>query len=185
MTLIPTDEELLGQLRNGEENAFAVIYKRYATELRNFAAARIGLREDAEEIVQEVFVSLWVRRDNLTSRIDLRPYLFTSVKYMIIRYISHRKVKQKYAEHYRLFEAAYDSLEITDLDPETTRAFMDKALAQLPVRCQEALNMRLKENLSNSDIAARMNISKATVENYIVSGVKSLRESFRDFFAVR
>lgn len=174
MTLIPTDTDLLLRLQQGEEPAFALLYKRYASLLMHYTAARLP-REEAEEIVQEVFVSLWLRRAEMHEGIDIRPYLFASVKYMIIRHLSREKVKQKYADHFRLFETVYEALPEDERDEQQLRLRIQQGLDQLPERCREVVRLRLFENLSNTEIAARMNIGKATVENYVVKGMKTLR----------
>jgi len=179
VNLAPTDTDLLHRLRHGEENAFALIYQRYVRDLHRYTTARLGTREDAEEIVQEVFLSLWARHRSLREDLVLKAYLFASVKYMILRHISHRKVKQKYAEYYRLFTLVYDQTPEDQRTPEQLEALLQRGIAQLPERCREAVQLRLLENLSNSEIAARMNIGKTTVENYMVSAVKALRKVVR------
>jgi len=83
-------------------------------------------------------------------------------------------VKKRYADHYRLFEAIYDSLNEADRDATSTYAMIEKSIAKLPERCQAAVKLRLDENLSNGDIAKRMKISKKTVE-IICSGLQHLR----------
>ncbi len=173
-----SDEELIIRIREGERPAFAEAYHRYVSSLLRYVTGRIGSREEAEEMVQDVFVSLWARHDSLTIS-SLRHYLFSSVKYKIIRHISHSRVRKKYEEHYRLFETVYENVEEHERDPERIRLLLEKGLAQLPERCRAALKLRLGENLSNSDIAMRMNISKGTVENYMVTALQHLRSLYQ------
>ncbi|HEY3404715.1 MAG TPA: RNA polymerase sigma-70 factor [Ohtaekwangia sp.] len=181
----PTDTDLLHQLRLGEESAFTLLYKRYASPLLHYTATRIP-REDAEEIVQEVFVSLWARRESLRAEVEVKPYLFASVKYMIIRYMQKQKVKQKHAEHVRAFAELYESVkEEHDLrDMHNVQLLLEKGLEELPERCRQAVRLRVFENLSNSEIAERMKISKPTVENYMVSAVKYLKGVWKKRFVV-
>src|SRR5690606_6266850 len=105
-----TDAYLVEQLRKGDSRAFEAIYRRYTKELFGYAVKKIGVREDAEEIIHDVFESLWKRRNGLRIT-SLKHYLFTSARYMILRYFSHRGVARKFQEHYRLFEAVYESTE--------------------------------------------------------------------------
>lgn len=172
-----SDTELVTLLCEGNQHAFEAIYRRYIKDLYSYALKKVRIREDCEEIVHDVFESLWKRRDELVVA-SLRQYLFTSVRYMIIRYFSHRDVKRKFSEHYRLFEAMYDFIdEEQRLDPQTIHARLLQNIHGLPTRCQEAIRLRLTEKLTNGEIAERMKINKGTVELYISKAFSYLRGS--------
>jgi RNA polymerase sigma-70 factor (family 1) len=176
-----TDEELVVALRNGDKTAFEVIYRRYVKDLYRFARSRVP-NEEAEEIVHDVFESLWSRKEKLKIE-SLKHYLFTSTRYMVIRYFSHATVKKKYAEHYRLFEMAYETMDPEQpRDPESIRTILLQNIGGLPERCQEAIRLRIRENLSNGEIASRMNINKRTVEVYIFRAFIHLRASYGKIF---
>lgn len=172
-----TDTELLTLLIEGNHRAFEAIYRRYASDLYRFARKNISAKEDCEEIVHDVFESLWVRHSELNEVEALNNYLFSMVKYKVIRYLKHSKVIKKYNEHFKLFEAVYDNSAMDTRDAETIQAIIQQCLSELPERCQYAMNLRLNENLSNGDIAKRMNIEKRTVENYMARALNHLRES--------
>lgn len=171
------DADLVSRLKEGDSRAFASTYNKYASDLFRYVRNSISDKEDCEEIVQDVFVSLWERREEL--EIDsLKAYLFTSVKYKVIRYIKHLAVKRKYEEHYRHFETTY----IAPVEPESStpiiplHARLSESLQGLPARCREAFQLRLEQNLSNSEIAQRMHISKRTVEEYMTTAFAHLRK---------
>ncbi len=106
---------------------------------------------------------------------SFRAYLFSSVRYKLIRHVKHEKVKRKYEDHYRLFEAAYENTPEPQRNPEVLRQKIDALTTQLPERCLHALHLRLSENLSNTEIAQRMHVSKRTVEAYISQAFNVLR----------
>ncbi len=172
-----TDTELLVQLNAGDQKAFEAIYRRYAAELFRYARKNIPAKEDCEEIVQEVFISLWQRHETLRV-ISLKHYLIKAVHYKVIRYIQHSKVRRRYEEHYKLFEAMYDSIGEEELSAESIQGKLLKTITDLPERCQVAIKLRLLENLSNGEIAARMNISKKTVEVYMLTAFKHFRANY-------
>ena len=176
------EQEWVTLLMQGDQKAFEAIYREYAADLYRYARRNIAVSEDCEEIIQELFESLWRRREALGHVTALRAYLFRIVKYKVIRYIRHSKVKERYVEHYKFFEAVYESMSEEDRDPAVLQAMIRKSLSQLPERCQLAVNLRLTENLSNTDIALRMNIKKRTVENYMVAALAHLRASCRDLY---
>ncbi|HCZ35592.1 MAG TPA: hypothetical protein DHV26_06645 [Cytophagales bacterium] len=174
-----SDEQLLTALVAGDKVAFRTIYMTYARTLYNYTRKNIGVKEDCEEIVQEVFESLWARHEELGAVRALDAYLFRMVRYKIIRYFQHAKVKRKYQDHYRLFEAVFETMETEERDPVRIQQLIETSLAELPERCRMAINLRIKENLSNADIALRMNISKPAVKNYIVTAIAHLRTTFQ------
>lgn len=178
-----SDSELVTLLSKGDTSAFESIYRRHAADLFRFVRKNISAKEDCEEIIQEIFESLWVRRESIRIETSIRFYLFGMVRYKIIHYFkSSSKVntfKQKYAEHYLLFEAAYDNLNGEPFDSSAIESLIDRSIAELPERCQVALKLRLHENLSNTDIAKRMNVKKTTVEMYMFRAINHLRSSVK------
>jgi RNA polymerase sigma-70 factor (family 1) len=169
-----TDELLLSKLREGNQSSFESIYHKYLPELFRFARKNTDNKEDAEELIQDVFVSLWERHHELNI-LSLRHYLFRAVRYKIIRYAQHEKVKRRYEEHYRFFEMAYDYTQENERQPEIIGKKIEAMLTQLPERCRYALHLRLSENLSNPEIAQRMNITKKTVETYMFTAFNLIR----------
>lgn len=177
-----TDTELVSLLIEGNERAFAVIYERYAFDLYRYARKTIQDGEDCKEIIHDIFESLWKRHGELQHVTILDAYLYRTVKYKIIRYVQHQAVKRKYAEHYRLFEAVFETNPDEARHPENIEAFIEQGLAELPERCQMAVRLRWKENLSNGEIAKRMNITKGTVKNYMVTALNHLRASYEKWY---
>ncbi len=175
--------ELVAQLNSGDQKAFEVIYRRYAAELFRYARKNIAAKEDCEEIVQEVFISLWQRHESLHVT-SLKYYLIKAVHYKVIRYIQHSKVRRRYEEHYKLFEVMYDSIGEEERSAEAIQGKLLKTITELPERCQVAIKLRLLENLSNGEIAARMNISKKTVEVYMLTAFKHFRARYDGIYDV-
>lgn len=173
-----SDMELLPLLINGDEKAFEIIYARYAAKLYRYARKNIQYKEDCEEIVQEIFESLWLRHENLSNVTLLEPYLFRMVKYKVIRYFDHSSVKKKYEQHYKFFESIYDCIDEFEKEPSLIQLVIEKGLTGLPERISMAMKLRLSENLSNADIAKRMNIKKTVVEKYIGIAKNHLRASY-------
>ncbi|RAW01568.1 RNA polymerase sigma-70 factor [Pseudochryseolinea flava] len=154
------------------------LFDLYSDRLFLFATKTISSKEDCEEIIQDIFLDLWNRRDTLGDIQNMEAYLFRMVKYKVIRYIQHSKVKQRYAEHYKLFEALYET-ESQDEKEFDLPKVIDKGLSELPERCRFAVKLRLTENLSNKAIAERMNIGKGTVDNYMVTAFNHFRKHYK------
>lgn len=162
---------LLHSLKKGDRDAFGRIYKHFVPALFKFLHKNISDRDDCEEIIQDLFTSLWQRRESLEIK-SLSQYLFGAARFQIIKYIRASKVRTRYEEHYRLFEAVYQE---EQPDPERLVANLESCLTQLPDRCRTAVLLRLRENLSNAEIARRMNITRKTVEHYMHKALTHLR----------
>jgi RNA polymerase sigma-70 factor (family 1) len=175
-----SDGELLTLLSQGNAKAFEAIYKRYVAELFRYARKNISTKEECEEIVQEIFESLWHKRQT-QQILNLRYYLVSIVRYKIIKHIQQSTQWRKYALHYKFFESVYDGTE-QELPSEVIQSRIVNAISQLPERCQVAIKLRLFQNLSNTEIAHHMNITKKTVEVYMVKAFSHLRSSRHQIF---
>ncbi|MEJ0055972.1 MAG: sigma factor-like helix-turn-helix DNA-binding protein [Bacteroidota bacterium] len=124
---------------------------------------------------------MWKRKEDLQV-ITLQYYLLSMVRYKVIRYFRHNMVKRKYAEHYKLFEAIYENVAEPGRDHSVINSLIQREILKLPERCQVAITLRLTENLSNGDIAKRMNITKKTVEMYMFKAFSHLRSSYQNIY---
>ena len=176
---IPPDADLIAALNRSDKGAFETIYRLHAGRLYGYARKNIALKEDCEEIVQEIFESLWARRERLSIRAPLRAYLLGMVRYKIIHYFRKKATIRKFTEHFLLFEALYEQAEGAAGSAANIQSALDKLIAELPRRCQEALKLRLAENLSNREIAQRMNIATRTVESYMLRAFQHIRAAYK------
>lgn len=178
------ETRLITALRNGDRAAFETIYRTFAKGLYNFARRNIPVREDCEEIVQEIFESLWAQREKLEIRSTLEGYLVGMARHKVVRYFRKSALKRKYRDHFLLFNAVYDQIEKpAQQDHTAMQLALDKLVSELPDRCREAIRLRLSENLSNRDIARRMNINTRTVESYMFKAFNHIRSSYRKYIA--
>jgi len=176
-----TDHALLTALHQGDKNAFEFIYYKYARDLYAYARRNIQAKEDCEEIIQEIFESLWARHSTLRIQVSLQGYLLGMVRYKIIHYFRKSALKKKYTEHFLLFEAVFEQTDGEEVNLSAIQSTLDKLIRELPERCQEALKLRLSEDLSNGDIAKRMNITTRTVEGYMFRAFNHIRDSYKEY----
>lgn len=170
------DIRLITALKGGDTDAFELIYKRMASKLLRFVNSKVCDRELSEEIVQEVFVSLWVRRHKLDADMPLAPYLFSAAKYRVLSHIRSEKVRHKYAEHFAWFVVQQQENSTENIVNEADlKAVIEEQISHLPPKCQRAFRLSRFEYLSIAEIAEEMDISKRTVENYITHALKYLR----------
>ena len=156
-----SDTELLLQLKDDNSAAFTELYKRYWRSLYSIAFGILRQQQPAEDLLQDVFISLWRRRKDLNI-VNLQPYLARAVKLQVLMAIRDSK-----AEH--LFEEILPQLSVNIMadDPLLFKELHDlfiRLTGQLPEDCQEIFRLSRDEKLTYREIAARLNISVKTVE---------------------
>ncbi len=173
-----SDEELVAYLIEGNQRAFEAIYDRYWFRLYGIAYHEIGTKEEAEEILHDVFESLWTRRQEVAIR-NLIAYLVVAVKHRVTNYIKSCITHRKYQEYLILNEIqqSYATDEIV-LFSDLSKA-VDEVMKKLPERTCEIFRMSRFENLPVKEIATRFNISEKGVEYHITQSLKLLREQLK------
>jgi len=177
-----SDGELLNMLKNEDEHAFNELYNRYWERLFNAAYKRLKSVEAAEEVVQDLFTDLWLRRETLNIRQELPVYLFSAIKYLVIKQIN--KTAHQHTLVYNRAAIFNDSDNSTEewLIANDLQSHLQSRVESLPVKCREIYHLSRDEHQSNKDIAQQLNISEKTVENQITKALKRLRASLNSFF---
>lgn len=180
-TELLTDSELLGLMRQGDQRGFTEIFNRYWKPMLVVAANKTGDMDDAEEIVQDIFVSLWNRRQQIELTSSLKNYLSVSVKYKVIKALAKRDNYQKYAAH---------SLEVNDylddstqewLEFEELRHRLNELVAELPEKCRLVYQLSRDSGYSQKQIAEELGISEKTVEAHLGKALRNLRSGLNQF----
>lgn len=170
-----SDEELVSLLKQEKLVAFREIYKRYWKNLYGAAYKRLKSKELAEEIVQELFTNLWVKRQTLQIKSALAGYLFTAVSHYIIDHYRKELVKARYTEAFKIaYKETDHSTEETILLHDLTNT-IESEINQLPDKCRSVYELSRKEYKSNKEIALHLGISEKTVENHLTKALKKLR----------
>ena len=169
------DEQLLASLKDDDEYAFREIYNKYWRKLYIVAANRVDSEQDAEEIVQDIFAALWIRRKCIVITDDgLGKYLTASVKYRVIKTLGKYAIKQNYLNSIPTSRCIDDStqqwLAFEELKDELARY-----VKQLPDKCQLVFKMSRELGYSQKQIAAELSISEKTVEAHLQKAFKILR----------
>lgn len=172
-----TDADLVQLLRNSDATAFAEIYRRHWERLSLQVLKIIDSKEDARDIVQEVFVSIWKRRMEIELKGPLIVYLLKSVRNAAIRYIEKNITRNNYLQ--TLTEVANGSsadpagyCELRDLELR-----VEQAVASLPPKMQEVFLLSRHEKMSYKEIADHLGIAENTVRKQLSNALKSLRIS--------
>jgi RNA polymerase sigma-70 factor (ECF subfamily) len=181
------EQQLFERLKNSDEAAFRVIYNNYSSKLYYFVFEFIPLKDVAENIVQDTFVTLWNRRKELKDNTNLASYLFTGAKNNALYRLRDKKYRQK------LFSDAIDvselNLNVDALATADTSAFafqeieqiIQRTLSSLPPQCRKVFELSRFREMKNKEIAEELNISVRTVEGHISKGIKAFKIALKDY----
>lgn len=180
LNFIDTDQQLLTRMASGDSLAFELLYRRYFSKLYGAVYKRLQSRPQTEEVIQELFVSLWERRAQLNVE-HVSAYLFSSAKYLVIARFKQNSLLEKYQSGGVNPHSDQNFTEQAVAFDELNEAYA-QALLQLPKRCREVF-MLSRSGLSQREISERLDISEKTVESQISKAVRILRQLLRHYTA--
>ena len=172
-----SDIELLERLKEDDNLAFELIYRRYATNLYQAALHVLKEPEVCEDIIQELFIDLWSKRKSLNI-LNLKPYLYRAARNNVLMVIRSNRVQVEIDELEKL-TSSYTSDET--LMENQLQNSLNESLETLPEKCRLIFHMSRFEHLSHKEIADKLNISVKTVENQIGIALKRLKILLSDF----
>lgn len=170
-------KELVVQLSNGNEKAFERLYFLFSEKIYHISRKMNLCHEDAEGVVQEVFLKIWKNRSKLDPELSINAYLIAIVRSLVI------KKAKKDARFYAFQQYKIPLLQqITSASADDEMIFSEfsiltqEIIGQLPPAQKKIFQLRYLENLSVAEIAEQLNISKRTVENQIFRSTSLVKE---------
>ena len=176
---LPEERELLQQIARGDESAYTLVFNHYSKQVFNVAMLYLKDTTTAREVVQEVFLKIWLKRETMPAVEDLTAYLFILTRNHIydsfkkqanlVKALDHFSLHQPSAidnADYRLQERQYDHL-------------LDKVVSNLPPERKKVYIAR-KEGMSNEEISVRMNISIHTVKKQMQLAMQTVRSFVKE-----
>jgi RNA polymerase sigma-70 factor (ECF subfamily) len=173
-----TNEQLLQQMSDGDRQAFTMLYRRYWEDLFITAAKALRAKEAAADVVQDVFLSFWDRRNELDIQGSLAAYLHTSVRYKCIHYIEKNITRRDYLLQLAEVEVSNSSPDAEiNLQLKEMQQSITKTVEEMPAKMQEVFRLSRQEHLSYKEIAEHLNISVETVKKHIQHALHLIRTS--------
>ena len=177
-----SDEQILALINNQhDESAFAELYDRYFRILFNYTFSKVNDEFAAQEIVQDLFVSLWQQR-NRNAVQACRPYLFSMSKNLIISYYRKELTRQRHYNQWEIQANPYSEQADQDILAGDLQNHFEQGLHLLPPKCKEVFILS-RNGHSNREIASRLVISEKTVEQHITKALRVLKEYLKEHFA--
>lgn len=170
------EKQLIRQLRQSDKNAFTSLYEMYWRQVYNFSRLYLYNQSIAEEVVQEVFIKIWERRDLIKENENFKGLLFIVTRNLIFN--QHKKSVNE--EFYKMtvlsaIESSYNLEE--EIEARNLSEYIDQLIEELPPRRREIFNLSRKEHKNYKEIAEILHISEKTVENQISEAIRYLKKN--------
>lgn len=177
--LYDNEKQLLSSLSSGNEEALTFIYRKFWDRLFLSAYNVLKDKEACEDIVQEIFIQLWQKKEQLVIRTSLEAYLVSATRYQVFHLI------RKGSKRMELFENLEERFSADSADAllcvKETQKTIDVAVDNLPEKCKNIYKLSRENHLSYKQIAEQLQISTKTVENQLTIALKRLRNALGSF----
>lgn len=173
------------------EKDFDILFKNLYPPLCGFANRILSNLSEAEELVQDVFVNLWLNQSRIIIQTSIKAYLYQMVHNAAINRLEHLRTQknqvnkvaseQEWLNIHMSYSVNDSFLEI--LESKETEARILKELEQLPDKCREIFLLSRYRNLTNAEISKKLNLSQATVRVQLFRALNHLRKAFQNTFS--
>ncbi len=178
------NDYIIEGLKDGDKSIFEELYRQYYTPLCYYCVKYVDRIDDAKEIVQDVFVKLWDRHDEIEINTSINAYLHRAVQNYALNYLNKAKIKDRYM----LSQEQSSGFNFDDgqkkLENEELRLVLKKAILELPEKRREIFELSRYDGMKYGNIAEQLSISVKTVESQMTKALKYLRVVLKDYTPV-
>lgn len=177
-----TDQELIALVKKGNTAAFTEIFDRYNGALYIHAFKRLQDREECRDLVQELFTTLWLKRDEINFTTTLSGYLYMSVRNKVFNLLSKKKLNKEYISAIQHLTVEGNTTTDHLVRQNQLSIIIDLEIATLPFRTREIFELSRRGFLSHKEIAQQLNLSEQTVKTTVNNALKILRIKLGSMF---
>jgi len=174
------DINLLRKLKDGDRNAFQVIFEAYSERLFHFAYSYLKDTDETEEIIQDVFLRLWEIRTEVDEEKSFKSFLYRMTVNRVFNHLKHQIVRQKYEEHLMNLDPAFSETPEEELRRNELSEKIKELLIRLPEQKRRIFILSRLKGYSNAEISEKLGLSVRTVENQVYRATKFLKEHLKD-----
>lgn len=174
-------QRLRNGLKSGDKKIFEEVYRLYFSPLCFYCVRYVGDMEEAKEIVQSIFLNLWLKRNEINISTSIKSYLYKAVQNLSLNQLQQQKTKQKYMIRKAHFPKQNSENGELKMEEEELRNEIRKAILGMPDKRREIFELSRFENLKYAQIAERLTISVKTVEAQMSKSLKYLRKVLKEY----
>lgn len=175
-----TDHELLAAIRKDDENAFSELFKRYWRKAYNMAYSRVRSKEVTEEIIQDLFVTLWDKRASLSIS-NMSSYLFIAIKNKALNFIEAQIVHQKYWDYQKKFILQQEHATEKTVEFNELMGAIEEGMGCLPEKSKKVFRLNRLEGHTISETADLLKLSKKAIQYHLTRSLKEMRLHLKDY----
>jgi RNA polymerase sigma-70 factor (ECF subfamily) len=175
-----SDQQILDAIRQGDEKAFSELFSRYWDTAHRIAYSKVRSLETTQEIVQELFITLWDKRETLVIQ-NIPAFITTCIKNKAIKIIESQIVKRKYWEYYKTYIPQNESVTESEVDFNELKEAIEAGMERLPAKSKKVFQLNRFHGRSIPEIADMLNLSEKAIEYHLTRSLKHLRLHLRDF----
>jgi RNA polymerase sigma-70 factor (ECF subfamily) len=179
-----SDAQLILELQSGRHEAFKEIYERYADKLIATARKKTGDEDEAMDMVQELFLSLWKNRYSIQLNGVLEAYLVVSINYMICRWYKKQKKQPQSLNDLTGCNEQYEDSTSQKLSLAELSFLINQEIADMPEKMRQVYLCSREQDMSGQQIAAQLGVSHQTVRNQISNALGRLKKSVQRYYNV-
>lgn len=172
------DQNLASRIKQDDKKAFQELFEKYAPRIYNFSFSYLKNEDDTEELVQNVFLKIWEKRDLLNTSQNIKAFIFKIAVNTIYDFIRRKNIESAFLDYARLNYTTNENYTWHSVIFEEMQQNLNTLLAQMPEQQQKIFRLSKLEGLSNDEIAIKMNLSKRTVENHLYRALTFLKKHF-------
>ena len=176
MELPSSERALIEMLQQGSEKAFTLLFYKYERLLLAFAMKLLPTREDAEEVVQEVFYRVWKNKHLTDPEKSFKAFLFTITRNYIYNLLAKRVSETTYKHYYTAHASRSISNTEEQLDARDLNHMIQRLVRQMPEKRKQVFLLSRYQGLNNKEIATHLSVSLSTVENHINKALRELKK---------
>jgi RNA polymerase sigma-70 factor (family 1) len=170
------DQELTRLLGRGSKDAFHLLYMRYGLKIRRFAKTYLKQEQDTEELVQDVFLKLWNKKEVLDSSGNLKAFIYKTAVNSIYDFIRRKNIEQAFRDYTKegsaVSDQTWDEVVFNDM-----LFHVNRLIEKMPEQRRKIFMMSKEEGLTNDEIADVLRLSKRTVENQLYRATSFLKKN--------
>ena len=175
-----SDQDLMLRIKKEEKGAFRELFERYTPRIYKFALSYLKNKNDAEELVQIVFLKIWKKRNSIDTSQNIKAYIFTITVNSIYDFIRRKKIEYSFQNRSRQIQTYTENNTWNTIVYSEMQQNLSNFINKLPQQQQRIFHLSKMEGFTNDEIAIKTGLSKRTVENHLYRAVSFLKQNFKN-----
>lgn len=179
--MLNEDKHLISRLKQNDQKAFDEIFQIYYSRVYNLAFRFLHSREETEEIVQTVFITIWESRQKIDEEKSFTAYIYSIARHLTYNQLKKAVYKQRFIEYSLQGTEPVENVSEDTFYFKELQQLLEEAMAELPPRRREIFHLSRNKGLSYKEIATRLSVTESTVNTQISKAIEFLKEKLKDY----